>query len=304
MKHPLPKLRIGMRTIKTAIAVILSLVAIEILGTTDSKMIFAMLGAMSAVQPSFKESVEACFSQIIGVVFGALCSIFLCALPLPPLVAIGIGIILVITLYNILQIRYSPSLPCFILVLACTTPDIQPFFYATGRIWDTAIGLAIGMLIDMLVFPYDNSQQIRATAFSLEKNVLQFLEAYFDGDEILPDVKQMQKGIQTLEKQLKLFSNQKLLLHLRRQHKDLEAFQACEEKAKALITHMEVLCSMAHPGHLSNENCQHLADCGAVILDTACWNPSAEADIVTNYHVAQILRLRSDLLAALERQSA
>ncbi len=300
MKPKLPKIAIGLRTIKTAIAVIVSLLVIEILGTTDSKMIFAMLGAMSAVQPTYKESMEACLSQTIGVVFGALCSIFLCALPLPSLVAVGTGIVLVITLYNILQIRYSPSLPCFILVMACTTPDIQMVSYTTGRIWDTTIGLAIGMLINMLIFPYDTSRQIRATAYSLDKELLLFMEDFFDGDDILPDIAKMRQEILTLERQFNLFSNQKLLLHMRRQNKELAAFQTCDEKAKALITHMEVLCSIGQPGRLSDENRRLLTDSGAVIRDTRPAKNLTQQDIVTNYHVSQILALRRELLSVLE----
>lgn len=296
----LPKFHIGLRTIKTVIAVIISLLIIEGLGTTDSKMIFAMVGAMTAVGPTFMESLEASLAQIIGVVFGAICSVLLSALPLPDIVAIGTGIALVITLYNALQIRYSPGLPCFVLVLVCTTPDIQPFAYAVGRIWDTTIGLAIGMAINMLVFPYDNSQQIRTTAFSLDKTLLSFLEDYFDGDDILPDIRQMRRGIAALERQLKLFSNQKLLLHLSRQNRQLEAFQECERKAQALITHMEVLCSMEKPGRLSPENRALMASCGAEIQDQRPYEGITQEDTVTNYHVTQILDLRWELLAALD----
>ncbi len=300
MKQKLPKITIGLRTIKTAMAIIVSLVVSDLLGATDSKLIFAMLGAMAAVQPTYKESLEACLSQIIGVIFGALCSVLLCAIPMPSLVAVGIGIILVITLYNVLQIRYSPSLSCFILVLVCTTPDIEPVAYAAGRIWDTTIGLAIGMAINMLVFPYDNSRQIRATAASLDKKLLSFLEDLFDGDDDLPDIRYLRTEIQTLEHQLKIFSSQKLLLNLRRQSEQLASFQACEEKAQALITHMEVLCSLGAPGCLSRENRERLTGSGANIRDSAPEGGLTEQDIVTNYHVAQILILRKALLEALE----
>ena len=96
MKNKFLKFHIGLRTIKTTVAVILAIIIVEALGTTDSKLIFAMLGAMAAVQPTFKESLESCLSQIIGVLFGAVCGILLILLKLPSLVAIGIGIILVI----------------------------------------------------------------------------------------------------------------------------------------------------------------------------------------------------------------
>ena len=51
--------------------------------------VFAMLGAMAAVQPTFKESLEACISQIVGVIFGALAGVLLLRLPVHPLVATG-----------------------------------------------------------------------------------------------------------------------------------------------------------------------------------------------------------------------
>ena len=92
------KLHIGLRTIKTTVAVIISMLIVEALGTTDSRLIFAMLGAMTAVQPTFKESLESSLSQIIGLVFGAAVGILLRILLLPALVATGIGIVLVIVL--------------------------------------------------------------------------------------------------------------------------------------------------------------------------------------------------------------
>ena len=48
------------------------MVIVDAYGATASKLIFAMLGAMAAVQPTFKASLEACIAQIVGVVFGAL----------------------------------------------------------------------------------------------------------------------------------------------------------------------------------------------------------------------------------------
>ena len=293
------KIPIGLRTVKTAVAVIIAMLVVDLLGTTDSKLIFAMLGAMAAVQPTFKESVEAFLSQIIGVIFGAIAGILLLALRMPPLVTTGIGIILVITLYNILRIRYSPSLPCFILVMLCTTPDVQPLMYALGRIWDTAIGLAIGMLVNMLIFPYDNSRQIRKTAESLDVTLLAFLEDMFDGDEFLPDVAEMTRQIDTMAHQLKTFSAQKLPTRLRRQKEELEKYRLCEQKARKLLAHMEVLCSVASVGQLTKDNYDKLVACGADIRDTRVTETVTEIDIVTNYHLSRILCLRSELLEAL-----
>ncbi len=301
MKLPKIKLHIGLRTVKTAAAVIIAMMIVDALGTTDSKLIFAMLGAMAAVQPTFKESVESCLTQIIGVVFGALAGILLLSLKLPPLVTTGIGIILVITLYNALHIRFSPSLPCFIVVMLSTSDGVHPIRYAAGRVWDTAIGLGVGMIINMLIFPYDNSRQIRKTAESLDTELITFLENMFDGDDILPDSKQMQKAIDTMAQQLRIFEKQKLVLHLRRQQEELDKYHACQQKARALVAQMEVLNAMGRPGRLNDENRRRLAACGANICDERPLDSITERDVVTNHHISQILTFRRELLEYLQK---
>jgi len=291
---------IGLRTIKTAVAVILSMVLASILGTSDSRLIFAMLGAMNAVQPTFKESVQASLTQLVGVLFGVGVSLLLLLFPMHRLVATGIGIILVITLYNALHITFSPGLPCLLVVILCTTEGIAPIGYGLDRIWDTALGIAVGMAINMLVFPYDNSRRIRTTAESLDREVLAFLEELFDGDDVIPNSERMTKKIDELEKQLQIFEKQKLFLRLRTQHREIKQFHLYESKARALLAQMEVLSYMEKPGCLDAENRRLLAISGATIKDARICENLTEFDVVTNYHVAQILTIREQLLEILK----
>lgn len=295
------KIRIGLRTIKSAAAVIISMVIVTSYGATTSRLIFAMLGAMAAMEPSFKESLESCLTQIVGMFFGALAGVFLLVLPLPSLLSAGIGIVFVITLYNVFHIRFSPSLPCLIVVTLCTTPDIKPLIYAVGRFWDTAIGLGVGMLINTLVFPYDNSNRIRTTVECLEKELISFLEDMFDGDQFLPNTERMVHMIDDMERQLKIFSKQSILLYRRKNRQQLRVFQICEGKARQLVAEMEVLCRMDYPGRLNEENRERLSECRAQIKDQRQMDELQELDIVTNYHVAQLLMLRQDLMEALKQ---
>lgn len=299
MKKKRSRFHIGLRTLKTAAAVVISMLVVESYGATTSRLIFAMLGAMAAVQTNFKESLLSCTTQIGGVLLGSAVGVVLRLLPIPSMVAVGIGMVLMITVYNIFRIRFSPSLSCFIVVMVCTTPDVQPMVYAFGRIWDTTIGLATGMLINTLIFPYDNSHRIRWMAESLDKELTIFLEEMFDGSSVLPDTEKMVKTIDDLAQQLQLFANQKLLLHLRRQKVQLDTFRICECNARQLVAHMEVLCRMEHPGRLNEENRRKLASSGAIIRDKRVLVENTENDIVTNYHVSEILQLRLDLLEAI-----
>ncbi|MDE7243901.1 MAG: FUSC family protein [Oscillospiraceae bacterium] len=293
------KLPVGLRTIKTAIAVIAAMIVADQFGGTGDKLVFAMLGAMSVIEPTFKASLEACLSQIIGVIVGAIISVLLLALPISGLTAVGIGIIVIIVLYNKLHLRISPSLPCLIMVMMCTGGNQNPLLYALGRVWDTAIGLIVGTAINMLLFPYNNSHNIWVTVKSLDRDLVHFLEDMFDGDRALPDAKKMNETISSLEKQLNIFGNQRLLFHFKQQKKELEQYQVCERQAKKLVSHMEVLSQLEIPGRLSPENRKRLAACGAEIRDGRKLDSVMELDVVTNFHVSQILSIRRELLDTL-----
>ena len=297
MKLTLEKIHIGRRTIKTVVAVVIAMLVAEYFGTTSSRLIFAMMGAMEAVRPTFKESVEAVLSQFIGIVVGALAAVLLHTLPIPYILSAGIGILIVIVFYNMLKLPYSPSLACFIVVMVCTTSDVHPLLYALGRIWDSAIGLAVGMLINVLVFPYDNSKKIRQAVQNLDVELILFLEDIFDGDNNLPDAELLEKKLADIAYQLSIFSNQVLPFHKARQKEKLKLFRMCEGRARRLVSHLEVLCAMDVPGQLNDENLAALRAGGANIAEQPELTEWTDKDTITNYHVEQILALRKELLS-------
>ena len=297
MKLTLEKIHIGRRTIKTVAAVVISMFVAQYFGRTSSRLIFAMIGAMEAVRPTFKESVEAVLSQFIGIFVGALAAVLLHTLPIPYLVSAGIGVLIVIVFYNVLKIKFSPSLACFVVVMVCTTSDVHPLLYALGRIWDSAIGLSVGMLINVLVFPYDNSKKIRTAVQNLDVELILLLEDIFDGDNSLPNADIMEKKLADIEHQLGIFANQVLPFRKARQREKLKLFRMCESRAKRLVSHLEVLCVMDAPGQLNNENLEKLRAGGANITDQPEVTEWTDKDIITNYHVAQILTLRNELVS-------
>ena len=235
--------------------------------------------------------------MISGAIFG----LVLTSLGLHPLITTGIGIVLVIMIYNAFHIQFSPSLPCLIVVTICTTPDIAPILYAAGRIWDTLIGFAVGITINALVFPYDNRKQIRYTLETLDHELIRFLEELFDGDDIIPDAKIMAEKVALMASQMTVFSNQKLIMQMKRQQVDIHSFEICEGKVRELLARMEILSRMGTPGRLTAENKASLIECGAVIKDERDFIEPTERDIVVNYHVKQILRLRAELTEELHK---
>ncbi len=301
MKINYKRIHIGRRTFKTALAVIISLILVSMFGTSAAKMVFAMLGAMCAMENTFKQSVEACLTQIVGMLLGAFVAALLSYLPIPSLLMVGIGIIFIIVVYNVLGVHFSPNLPCLVIVMSCMNADVYPFAYALGRLWDTAIGLAVGMIINVLVLPYDNSLKIRQAFEYLEKEVIVFLEDMFDGDKEYPDTDKMRKTIDDMASQLGIYSKQWLPFSVKTDQKKLEVFLQCESMARELLAQMEVLHHMKMPGRLDPDIRRRLEENGADIRDRRMIIRYEEEDIITNYHVGQILDLRDELMETIKQ---
>ncbi|MBQ8519613.1 MAG: FUSC family protein [Agathobacter sp.] len=302
MKINYKRIHIGRRTFKSAIAVILALVVVSMFGTTSaaSRMVFAMLGAMSAMENTFKQSLEACMAQIVGMILGAIVAAGLSLVPINSLLTVGVGVVVIIVIYNVLGIYYSPNLPCLVVVMSCMNADVYPFEYALGRLWDTAIGLAIGMIINVLILPYDNSLKIRQAFEYLEKEVIVFLEEMFDGDKEYPDTEKMRNTINDMASQLGIYSKQWLPFSVKQDKQKLEIFLKCENRARELMAQMEVLSQMEHPGRLDPDVRKRLEDSGAKIRDVRKIIRYEEEDIITNYHVGKILDLRDELMETIK----
>lgn len=298
------RFHIGLRTLKTALAIVVATAIVDYYGASTSKVIFALIGAVSAMEVTFKASLKACLSQIVGVLFGAAFGLAMLYVPIDAYIAVAIGFLLVTTLYNLLQLTISPVLPCIILATVLTNPDVVPLQYAGARLWDTLIGLSVGLVINVIFFPYDTSGQIRATIEGVDKDILGFLTGMFDGSGTVPDPTDVMDKMRTVEKQLSLMADQKWLHHRKRQKATLLSLRRCEAKARDLMTELEALSMMEVPGRLTAMNRERLENCGVVVKATDTAEKGNITDIVTNYHVTQILALRRELRELLAKQGS
>ena len=290
-----PRIPVGLRTLKTAVAVSVSILLVEQYGTSADELLFGVMGAFSAMEPTFKGSMRGCTAQFIGVLMGVLLSLSMRALDIPGVVAAGVGIILVMACYQILRLRSSPVLPCLILVTICTNPMLGAVTYGLERLWNTALGMGAGMVINMIIFPYDNGKKLHQVMVSLDEDLIRFLEDMFDGDDQLPDPEGMERKLDALEAGLTVFSDQRLLIHPRRHRRLIARYQSCEGTVRALLREVEVLHGLKHVDRLNRENREALLALGAKVPPAATDNRFSVEDLVVNYHVSRALVLRKQL---------
>ena len=135
----------------------------------------------------------------------------------------------------------------------------------------------------------------------LETELIRFLEDMFDGDDHFPNTEKTIRSIDDMARQLVTFSKQISILHPRRHRRDYEKYQLYVKNARQIVAHMEVLCRTEKLGVLNAENLKRLHRCGAVIRDQRIIHAPEEEDIITNYHVSQLLTLRQELLDSMKK---
>lgn len=170
--------KIGMRTVKTAVAVFICLLLYEgihaltglvpadgkqlhqliLLFFGHSNILYAIFAAVICMQTTLENSVKSGLNRLIGTAVGGVLGILFLFLKYVPYFAlfriflISLGVIIVIYICNLL--RVSQSIAIALVVFVIITAGVQqesPFLYALNRCVDTAIGTLISILVNALL---------------------------------------------------------------------------------------------------------------------------------------------------------
>lgn len=205
---------IGLRTVKTAIAVTIALFLAEFRGSPA--LIFAGIGAIVAMSRSLKDAVHACMSQIIGITCGfGMGILYVTFFSSYNYLTIGLGIILIITFCNVFKIPDTVTLSCIVFISICLVPANQSALsYGFNRLIDTSIGLITALMINILIKPYNNKGKILKMIEHLRLLFPDYIyERVLRGN--CRDLSSIREKINNLQKELDFFKNQnpKRLLH-------------------------------------------------------------------------------------------
>lgn len=282
------KLHLGLRTVKTGIAVALALTAA---GLLDSAMpIFSAIGAISAMSRTLGDAIRACLTQLSGITIGCLMGLLLILLlPAPPPAVIGAGIIVVILLCLRLHVEFAVPLSCIVFVSVCLYDAGDPFWYAAHRFLDTAVGLMIALAVNMLIKPYNNRAQIanRITHFScafpdyLSERVLHCR---------YPSLEKLSRNLDRLAEEIDVFERQ-TFPHKQARQREAAYLRGCQQLAMRMLEEMTALCSMDEPGRPDTRCLERLTALGLSIPPalTPAAEPLTVNDIVLRYHLENLL---------------
>ena len=287
------KYRIGMRAIKTALAVVIGLFISGFFKLNSQ--IFVAIAAVSSMKPSMSESLDdmkkRLFTAVIGVIIGYLASKISLPLLLEPLIA-GLGVLIIIYILAILKMRDMTQLSCIVFV-ASFCSDSDKVVYAFNRILGTVIGVLVGVLINY----YISSPNIREDFIAVSKKCYQsanrvLREIIYDKRANLSDFNENLSNANTL---YKLLENEvKTPFH---HDHSLDKETKIVSLLESISVRLEVINNM-NANYLSEKISEDVNS--RYNLDEPSSHNLTEVDSVYNYHIEYILRYMDELKELVE----
>jgi len=167
--------KIGMRTIKTALAVSLTIFIAQVLNLKSP--FFAGIAAIIAMQSSVSESFNMAKNRMLSTILGAITALLFSLIAPENPFFIAIGIIIIIYLCNIFNWKKSIQLSTMVfLSIILNYEEGSRVNYALYRTLDTFIGLVIGTLINYFLLPPNIEEQIKVSVENMYSQVKNMLE--------------------------------------------------------------------------------------------------------------------------------
>jgi uncharacterized membrane protein YgaE (UPF0421/DUF939 family) len=144
---------IGLRTIKTALAVSISLFLSQLLNLEYPY--FVAMTAIISMDRTARLSIDMGRNRVIGTLIGALIGILFATIDQGNPWLAGIGILIIILISNKLNLPGSITVGSFVFVaiMVHISSDISPFFYGLHRTLDSLFGALIAFVVNISVMP-------------------------------------------------------------------------------------------------------------------------------------------------------
>lgn len=275
--------------LKTALAVMLSILLVRLFATDSQTVFYAAFGAVIAMETTFSKSLMQGLTQLIGVLAGTVfgyVSVLLFPNITPAWIA-GVGVLILLVLSKLLKLSFTASLSCIIFLSACLTPTDNILRDSLFRLRDTSVGVGIALVINALIRPYNNKKRIMTMLTQLRSQVPKKLRQIVV-EERFPDLTEEVELLRRLDRELQLYHSQRFF---HRTNNDEALLFGCKQLAERMVQELEAICGMDSPGDLAMENAALMQELGmdlpeAGISGRKC---TRHDTIVMNYHLDRLL---------------
>ncbi|MCF6465249.1 FUSC family protein [Clostridium sp. Cult2] len=278
--------KIGMRTIKTALAVSLTILISQLFNLRSP--FFAGIAAIIAMQTSVSESFTTGKNRMYGTILGGIVALIFSYFALESVLSIGIGIIIIIYTCNLFGWKKSVQISNMVfLSIILNYEEGSRLNYALYRTLDTLIGLVIGTLINYFIVPPKAEDKIIESIDNMYSELKNMVESIIwkDQNRTLENLK---KYLVDVEENYNILKNDvKLNLCKPDNYHNYDwIFNTFEN----IYNHLSILFAIEKTPQLTEGNKRTLENLFHKKIPLSSNGPLDELDLVYNYHLEKLLK--------------
>ncbi|WIV12015.1 aromatic acid exporter family protein [Proteiniborus sp. MB09-C3] len=287
-------MKIGMRTIKTSIAVTIGITLAYILKLNSP--FFVGVAAIIAMQGNLVDSYRMGRDRVLGTILGAAVGLLGSFISIGNPIIIGIGIIIIISLCNKLGWSKSISIATIVFIsIIISVEKGQELSYSLNRILDTIVGIIVAVIVNFVISPPLAKDKIYSESLNIIDEFSRALKAIIIKEE--PGKKKehladIEDKLDVIDKEYPILIKEINIKLYKRSLGDVN-LQHSRILLKKLYYNLNLLAEMGSGFNLSPENSSIVNN--KYNLNIVGTDNLTDLDIVYNYHLKTSLGVLQEL---------
>lgn len=280
-------MKIGMRIVKTSIAVFFSIVISRFLGLESG--FFACIAAVISMESSIIHSFRAGINRIIGTILGAFIGLMFALIsPGNPFLA-ALGIFIIISLCKYFKWNKAITISCTVFnAIMINLDGRDPFLYSSHRLLETLLGISIALIINYLIKPPDHNKKIEVKYNSIRDRLLYIIEDFILNNR-KQELTEIKAEIVQLENIIKVYENE---IFISNDIDKIRIYKEIIDYIKEIMVHIEATYVLENYEKLNDENLRFFKELfhnNNVIIDEGEISESHQS-IIYNFNIKNILQ--------------
>jgi uncharacterized membrane protein YgaE (UPF0421/DUF939 family) len=286
----LEKYKIGMRTIKTGLAVSLGMYIADLLGLYSP--LFVGLGAISTMQSSVSESFQSGKNRMLATITGALVALIMNYIFPFNYFIMGIGIIILIHILNLLNWKKAISLAAMVFIAVYMNRDTEIINYAINRVLDTSVGIIVGVLVNYLISAPHSENQFDLIFSSMKDDARNILYDIITGRNKI-EISSFKSKLDKLEETYELAKDEEHYSFKNKTKFDDNSIKL--KMMQRVFNDLSTLKSLNCKCCLNESNKSLTEKLFNMTLFLKCDYEITKEDIIYNYHISSLLENLSNM---------
>lgn len=285
-------LKIGMRTIKTSIAVTISTSLAYFFGLNSP--FFVGIAAIIAMQGNLVDSYRMGRDRILGTILGAAVGLLGSFISIGNPLIIGLGTIIVIYLCN--RLGWSKSITIATVVFISIIMNVergQELSYSLNRVLDTLIGIIVAVIVNFVISPPLTKDKIHTESLKIINKFSQVLKVIIMKEEPEKEhLADIEEKLETINKEYPILMKEMNIKLYRKKLGDVNLEQS-RALLNRLYTNLNLLVEMGSDFKIDLENSSTINN--KYNIDIIGADDLGDLDIVYNYHLKTSFEILQEL---------